>query len=56
MKINKDKVKTVLKGIGLVSINLVLGAFPSASGPILLSDRRSEDESSSAHDEETPSE
>jgi len=55
MKINKDKVKTVLKGIGVVSINLVLGATPGAGGPILLSDSSSEDESSSAHEEGTPS-
>jgi hypothetical protein len=55
MKVNKDKVKTVLKGIGVASINLFLGAFPGAGGPILLSDR-TEDESSSAHEEGTPSE
>jgi hypothetical protein len=50
MKINKDKVKTILKGIGIVGINLVLGAS-GASEPFLLSDR-AEDESSCAHEEE----
>jgi hypothetical protein len=56
MKINNDKVDTVLKGIGVVSINLVLGATPGASGPILLSASSREDGSSSAHEGGTPSE
>jgi hypothetical protein len=56
MKVNKDKVKTVLKGIGVVSINLVLGTSPGASGPILLSNSSRDDESSSAQEEGTPSE
>ncbi len=56
MKINKDKGKTVLKGIWVVSINLVLGAFPGAGGPILLSDSSREGESYSAYEEEAQSE
>jgi hypothetical protein len=51
MKINAPKVKAVLKAIGLVAINLILGAIPGASGPFLVSDRN-EDESATALEQE----
>jgi hypothetical protein len=51
MKINTAKVKAILKAIGVVAINLILGAIPGAGGPFLVSDRN-EEESSTAVEQE----
>jgi hypothetical protein len=51
MKINIAKVKAILKAVGVVAINLILGAILGESAPFLVSDRNEEGSSTAVEQE-----